>query len=72
MEIVVNPLVNWVWVGFGILALGTGIALLPDTVFAFARREDSGERGDDIAAAAVAAAVAGGGDRAERQQNVPR
>ncbi len=36
MEIVVNPLVNWVWVGFGILALGTGIALLPDTVFAFA------------------------------------
>jgi cytochrome c-type biogenesis protein CcmF len=36
MEIVVNPLVNWVWVGFGILALGTCIALLPDTVFAFA------------------------------------
>ena len=36
MEIVVNPLVNWVWLGFGILALGTGIALLPDTVFAFA------------------------------------
>ena len=36
MEIVVNPLVNWVWVGFGIMALGTGIALLPDTVFAFA------------------------------------
>ena len=36
MEIVVNPLVNWVWVGFGILALGTAIALLPDTAFAFA------------------------------------
>jgi cytochrome c-type biogenesis protein CcmF len=36
MEIVVNPLVNWVWVGFGIMALGTGIALLPETVFAFA------------------------------------
>ena len=36
MEIVVNPLVNWVWVGFGVLALGTGIALLPETVFAFA------------------------------------
>jgi hypothetical protein len=28
--------VNWVWVGFGILALGTGIALLPETAFAFA------------------------------------
>jgi cytochrome c-type biogenesis protein CcmF len=36
MQIVVNPLVNWVWVGFGILAVGTLIALLPETVFAFA------------------------------------
>jgi cytochrome c-type biogenesis protein CcmF len=36
MEIVVNPLVNWVWVGFGILALGTGIALLPEAAFSFA------------------------------------
>jgi cytochrome c-type biogenesis protein CcmF len=32
----VNPLVNWVWLGFGILALGTGIALLPERTFAFA------------------------------------
>jgi cytochrome c-type biogenesis protein CcmF len=36
MEIVINPLVNWVWLGFGVLALGTGIALLPETAFAFA------------------------------------
>ncbi|MGH9254159.1 MAG: cytochrome c-type biogenesis CcmF C-terminal domain-containing protein [Vicinamibacterales bacterium] len=36
MQIVINPLVNWVWVGFGILAMGTLIALLPETVFAFA------------------------------------
>ena len=36
MEIVVNPLVNWVWAGFGILALGTGIALLPETALGFA------------------------------------
>ena len=32
----VNPLVNWIWIGFGLLAIGTGIALLPETVFAFA------------------------------------
>jgi cytochrome c-type biogenesis protein CcmF len=32
----VNPLVNWIWVGFGLMALGTGIALLPETVFSFA------------------------------------
>ncbi|HEX7084864.1 MAG TPA: cytochrome c-type biogenesis CcmF C-terminal domain-containing protein [Vicinamibacterales bacterium] len=36
LHIVINPLVNWIWVGFGIMALGTGIALLPDTAFAFA------------------------------------
>ena len=36
LHIVVNPLVNWIWVGFGILALGTVIALLPERQFAFA------------------------------------
>lgn len=36
LQIVVNPLVNWVWVGFGVMALGTGIALLPERTFAFA------------------------------------
>ncbi len=35
-EIVVNPLVNWIWAGFGVLALGTIIALLPESAFAFA------------------------------------
>jgi cytochrome c-type biogenesis protein CcmF len=34
--VTINPLVNWIWLGFGVLALGTGLALLPDTVFAFA------------------------------------
>ena len=54
MEIIVNPLVNWIWLGFGVLALGTGIALLPETAFAFALREGAGQRGDDVAAPAVA------------------
>ena len=35
-QIVINPLVNWIWVGFGVLALGTGLALLPESTFAFA------------------------------------
>ena len=35
-QITVNPLVNWIWVGFGVMALGTGIALLPESAFAFA------------------------------------
>jgi cytochrome c-type biogenesis protein CcmF len=35
-ELVVNPLVNWVWLGFGILVIGTLIALLPESAFAYA------------------------------------
>ena len=34
--VTVNPLVNWIWFGFGVLAIGTGIALLPERAFAFA------------------------------------
>jgi cytochrome c-type biogenesis protein CcmF len=34
--VTINPLVNWIWFGFGIMALGTIIALLPDSAFAFA------------------------------------
>jgi cytochrome c-type biogenesis protein CcmF len=36
LHIVVNPLVNWIWVGFGVMALGTLLALLPERSFAFA------------------------------------
>jgi cytochrome c-type biogenesis protein CcmF len=36
LDVTIAPLVNWIWFGFGILALGTFIALLPDTLFAFA------------------------------------
>ena len=34
-QITVNPLVNWIWLGFALLAFGTGIALLPESSFAF-------------------------------------
>jgi cytochrome c-type biogenesis protein CcmF len=36
LQVVINPLVNWIWVGFGVMALGTGIALLPERTFNFA------------------------------------
>jgi cytochrome c-type biogenesis protein CcmF len=36
LEITVTPLVNWLWLGFGVLALGTLIAILPETAFSFA------------------------------------
>src|SRR5688500_9149064 len=36
VEVHINPLINWIWVGFGVLAIGTLIALLPETAFSFA------------------------------------
>jgi cytochrome c-type biogenesis protein CcmF len=36
LQVVVNPLVDWIWLGFGVLAFGTGIALLPERALAFA------------------------------------
>ncbi len=41
LQIVVNPLVNWIWLGFGIIAFGTGIALLPERAYSFAVAKDS-------------------------------
>jgi cytochrome c-type biogenesis protein CcmF len=34
--VTVNPLVNWIWLGFGVMTIGTLIALLPESAFAFA------------------------------------
>jgi cytochrome c-type biogenesis protein CcmF len=36
LEVTINPLVNWIWLGFAVMALGTGLALLPERTFAFA------------------------------------
>jgi cytochrome c-type biogenesis protein CcmF len=36
VQIVINPLVNWIWLGFGVLAIGTTIALLPERAYSFA------------------------------------
>ena len=37
LQIVVNALVSWIWVGFGLLAIGGGIALLPERALSVAR-----------------------------------
>ena len=34
--VTVNPLVNWIWFGFAVLAFGTGIAMLPERALALA------------------------------------
>jgi len=35
-KVTVNPLVNWVWLGLGIMVVGCIIAMLPETMFALA------------------------------------
>jgi cytochrome c-type biogenesis protein CcmF len=34
--VTINPLVNWVWLGFAILAFGTILAMMPEAAFALA------------------------------------
>jgi cytochrome c-type biogenesis protein CcmF len=36
LQITINPLVNWIWFGVGIMVFGTVIALLPERAIAFA------------------------------------
>ena len=36
LQLVINPLVSWIWIGFVVMFLGAGIGLLPDRLFAFA------------------------------------
>ena len=52
-KVVVNPLVDWVWLGFMLLAIGVGIALMPELALA------------PIAAKIGAATGAGTGARSE-------
>ena len=36
LEVKVNPLMNWIWFGVGVMFIGTIIALLPESAMAFA------------------------------------
>jgi len=36
IQIMINPLVNWIWFGVGVILIGTGIALIPERAFRFA------------------------------------
>jgi cytochrome c-type biogenesis protein CcmF len=57
LQVVVNPLVDWIWVGFCLLALGTLMALLPEEMFGF----------ETVKMAAVPVAIASA-DAAGRQR----
>ncbi|MDX2024651.1 MAG: cytochrome c-type biogenesis CcmF C-terminal domain-containing protein [Deltaproteobacteria bacterium] len=53
LELKLNPLVDWIWLGFMMLAFGTGIALLPERVLAPLAAKVK----EDLGATATTAAV---------------
>ena len=68
LEIHINPLVNWIWMGFGIMAFGTGIALLPESTFAFATAKlPAGAATTTLSVLLAVALLLGGGSRASAQ-----
>jgi cytochrome c-type biogenesis protein CcmF len=53
LEVYINALVNWIWLGFGVLAFGTGIALLPERTYSFATSRFPADAGAAPSAAAT-------------------
>ncbi len=47
LEVKINPLVNWIWMGVGVMLIGTIIALLPERALAFADSRGAGRGGHD-------------------------
>ena len=58
LQVFVNPLVNWVWFGFALIAFGTGIALLPERTYAFALAKMPAEAAATTAVVLLAAGLA--------------
>ena len=69
VEITINPLVNWIWFGFTIMALGTGIALLPESRLAFLTARIP--EGATTTSVLLAALLLGGGGQVYAQYPVP-
>jgi len=69
LKVKVNPLVNWIWMGVGIMAIGTFVALLPARAFGFAAA--SVPEGA-ATASMIVILLLGSGSVALRAQHVPK
>jgi len=67
-KVTVNPLVNWVWLGLGIMVVGCVFAMLPETVFAVAMAKLP--EGTATTALLLIALLVPAGVRAQTPQNV--
>ena len=68
LEIIINPLVDWIWLGFGVIAFGTGIALLPERAYSFALAKMPAEA---ATTAVFALMLVFGGTRLHAQAGMP-
>jgi cytochrome c-type biogenesis protein CcmF len=71
IKVVINPLVNWIWIGFMLLAIGTFIAFLPDRAYALAAaaaKNDSGRAASTAAVLLIVLALGGGVARAQNAE----
>ncbi|HVV84220.1 MAG TPA: cytochrome c-type biogenesis CcmF C-terminal domain-containing protein [Kofleriaceae bacterium] len=68
-RIFINPLVNWVWIGFVVLALGTFICLIPQSVVDAVLGKKAARMGEAALVLLVAGALLGGGVRVAHAQD---
>jgi cytochrome c-type biogenesis protein CcmF len=71
IKVVINPLVNWLWIGWGLLALGTFIAFLPDRAYALAGAAARGDKGKAAAVATLLALLLVGGVARAQNADAP-
>jgi cytochrome c-type biogenesis protein CcmF len=68
IKVVINPLVNWIWIGFLLLAIGTVIAFLPDRAYALAGARDKADKSKAAAVATILVLLLGGAGAARAQE----
>ncbi|MCU1282619.1 MAG: ccmF, partial [bacterium] len=62
VKVVINPLVDWIWLGFLLLIVGTVIAFLPDRAYALAGAAAKSDKGKAAAATAILFMLLSGGN----------
>jgi cytochrome c-type biogenesis protein CcmF len=67
IKVVINPLVNWIWLGFLLLAAGTFIAFMPDRAYALAAEKirPGGSKAAVVASSLLVLLALGGLARAQ-------
>ncbi|MGZ3407652.1 MAG: cytochrome c-type biogenesis CcmF C-terminal domain-containing protein, partial [Polyangia bacterium] len=61
LKVVINPLVDWIWLGFLLLIFGTVIAFLPDRAYALASAAGKSDKSKAAAATAILFLLLSGG-----------